>query len=187
MDYSEYFSIPLSPLYLLSENKVTKVRAAIYHHHENVHMSTSHFLSLEKVTKLWGAWFRIPHLSRIFQKLVRPAIEMMNCEGNSSSPGDSNPILIPEINKGSKCRSSFWIFIADVRLDSRLETGLAGPELDHVLEHRLVPGPPDAWGDLLRVRRGYGHTEAGRPVQIRVNQNKKHSRYAIIYTLKWIK
>ena len=123
MDYSEYFSNPLSLLYLLSENKVTKVRAAIYHHHENVHMSTSHFLSLEKVTKLWGAWFRIPHLSRIFQKLVRPAIEMMNCEGNSSSPGDSNPILIPEINKGSKCRSSFWIFIADVRLETRDWTG----------------------------------------------------------------
>ena len=121
--------VNISPIHsrscILGENKVTKVRAAIYHHHENVHMSTSHFLSLEKVTKLWGAWFRIPHLSRIFQKLVRPEIEMMNCEENNSSPGDPNPILIPEINNknGSKCRSSFWIFIVDIRLWTRDWTG----------------------------------------------------------------
>ena len=47
----EYFST-LALYCLRGENNVTRVRAAIYHHHENVHMSTSHFLCLEKVTKL---------------------------------------------------------------------------------------------------------------------------------------
>ena len=133
----------LSLLYLLGENKVTKVRTAIYHHHENVHMSTSHFLSLEKVTKLWGAWFRIPHLSRIFQKLMRQEIVMMNCEENNSSPGDPNPILIPEINnKKNRSAGRHFEFSLQIILWTRDWTG--GTRAWS--RCGAPPGPLSSWG-----------------------------------------
>ena len=113
---------------------------------------------------------------------------MMNCEENNSSPGDPNPILIPEINnKKNRSAGRHFEFSLQI-LYSGLETGLAGPELDHVVEHRLVPRPP---GVMLRVlSRGYGHTEAGGPEQsfkldsarIRTRAAAKETLYAFICT-----
>ena len=105
---------------------------------------------------------------------------MMNCEENNSSPGDPNPILIPEINN-KKDRSAGRHFEFSLQiLYSGLETGLAGPELDHVVEHRLVPCPRPP-GVMLRVlSRGYGHTEAGGPEQFSQDKNKGGSKRNII-------
>ena len=100
---------------------------------------------------------------------------MMNCEENNSSPAasrfhDFNNCIYHKYINNSNRRIGVQVVIFDFdhaqTLDSGLEAGLTGPELDHVMKHRLVslPRPPDGglWPDL-RVSRGDGHTEAGGP------------------------